>query len=97
MQFVTDTWVPVTTLKVRSDDYARPNMKSDLRSYEARHWLAIIGAALFALAPIVWVATGLWVSASLLVSLSLLMVSAATLLVPNVQSESHVYESGEDR
>lgn len=96
MQFVTDTWQPVRSLEIRSDTLARASIDFPFRSYEARHWLALVGVALFFLAPLAWFASGVWVSATLLVSISLLMVSAATFLVPDVRADFDAPESRED-
>jgi hypothetical protein len=96
MQFVTDTWQPIGTLRIRSDDPTQARMDVSWRKYELRHWLALIGAALLLLAPVAWALSGAWVSASLFASIGLLMVSTATLLVPDLRVEFDGHESRED-
>jgi hypothetical protein len=95
MEFVTE-WQPLGPLKIRSDNLTRAGMGDPFRNYEMRHWVAVIGAALFILAPLAWLFSGVWASASLLASLGLLMISTATFLVPDSQAELDGYESSED-
>jgi hypothetical protein len=95
MEFVTDTWLPLGTLNIRSDDQMSAHMEP-FKKYEVRHWLALIGATLFLLAPVAWALSGVWASASLLASIGLLMVSTATLLVPDLRVGLDAHESRED-
>lgn len=99
MEFVTEPWQPVPMLKIQPDYSAgRPVMGSSpsLGDYEARHWLALIGAAIFVIAPLAWLLTGNWAWACFLISVSLLMVSTAAMLVPEVRVDLDGYESDED-
>lgn len=94
MQFITDPWQPLGLLHVRFANAQTPMAAQG--NYEARHWLVFVGAALFVLAPIAGILSGVWATTSLLASLALLLVSFAVLLVPEDQ-ELDAYESSEDR
>ena len=95
MQFVTEPWQPLRSLKVRLDQ-APANMPTS-RSYEIRHWLALIGVALLMLSPVAGVVSGIWAYASLAASVAILMVCTAIILVPGEQAELDEYESSKDR
>jgi Na+/melibiose symporter-like transporter len=90
MDFVTESWRPVTTIVVR-DDRAR------VSSYEFRHWLALSGLICLAIvAPILWLLAGRWAAAVFFGSIGIVMVSIAALLVPPAL-HSVAHESDEGR
>lgn len=93
MQFVTE-WQPLKMNNIRFDDVRRVGATE---RYEFRHCLALAGATLLVLAPIVGIFFDDWLPILFVGSIGLLAVSVAAIIVPDLSVEMSEYESFQDR